>query len=138
MRNIPATIVPLILFNLVAFLFSNLAGAAWQNEVASPTLFSGEQWKFTAGDVIVVIGLVALFWEVLSAASLANRTIGNHLVSILVLIVYVIEFLIVGRAANSTFFILTVIALIDVLAGIVITIRLASRDIAFTDRVVGP
>jgi hypothetical protein len=92
----------------------------------------------TAGDVMVVIGLVALFVEILSAASLANRTIGNHLVSILVLIIYVIEFVVIERAANSTFFILTVIALIDVLAGIVITIRLAQRDIAFSDRVVGP
>jgi hypothetical protein len=138
MRNIPATIIPLILFNLVAFLFSNFAGVAWQNPVLTATLFSGAQWVMTAGDVMVVIGLVALFVEILSAASLANRTIGNHLVSILVLIIYVIEFVVIERAANSTFFILTVIALIDVLAGIVITIRLAQRDIAFSDRVVGP
>lgn len=135
MRNIPATLVPLILFNIVAFLFSNLAGEAWGNQVVSAGLFSGATWVLTAGDVMIVIGLIALFVEILSAASLANKTIGNHLVSILVLIIYVIEFLVVERAANSTFFILTVIALIDVLAGIVITIRLASRDIA-VDRVV--
>lgn len=130
MRNIPATLVPLILFNIVAFLFSGMVDQAWQNEVVSATLFSGEVWVLRAGDVMIVIGLAALFVEILSATRLANQSIGNHLVSILVLIVYVVEFLVIGRAANSTFFVLTIISLIDVLAGVVITIRLASRDIA--------
>jgi hypothetical protein len=140
MRNIPFTLIPLILFNIVAFLvYGPLpeAGTAttelygWERTLVSLPLFSGQSWHLTAGDLLIVVALFCLFGEVLGATNLANRAIGNHLVSILVLIVYVIEFVVVERAAQSVFFILTIIALIDVLAGIVITIRLASRDIAF-------
>lgn len=127
MRNIPFTLVPLILFNIAAFTFID----SWNQRVLGVTMFSGVPWELTFSDVMIVIGLFALFAEIISATTLANRAIGNHLVSILVLIIYVIEFVVVERAAQSVFFILTIIALIDVLAGVVITIRLASRDVSF-------
>ncbi len=46
------------------------------------------------------------------------------------LVVYLVEFIVVGVASNATFFLLTVISLFDVAAGFTISIRTASRDIA--------
>lgn len=127
MRAIPFTIVTLIAFNLV-ILFSD--PGVWGNNIAVMTLFSDEVWEFTNGDLMVTVGLLILLIEVLRATTIHNRAITNHIISVVVLLVYVIEFVIVGEAANSTFFILTMIALIDVLAGVVVTIRLATRDFA--------
>mgnify|MGYP002652791539 CR=1 FL=1 len=42
-------------------------------------------------------------------------------------------FLLVGRFATSTFFILTVMTLIDVMAGFVVTIVASRRDLAVGD-----
>jgi hypothetical protein len=128
MRNIPFTIATLIIFNLV-IVFSEIG--VWDNVIFTLTLFSGEPWALTAGDLMITLGLIALLGEVFRATTLGKQAITNHLLSIVVLIVYVIEFVVVGDAANSTFFILTMIALIDVLTGVVVTIRLATRDITF-------
>ena len=84
----------------------------------------------TLGDLMVVLGIVCLFFEVLKATNSTSRSIANHVLSTIVLIVYIVEFIVVRRAAHSVFFILTVIALFDVVAGFSITIRTASRDIA--------
>jgi hypothetical protein len=48
-----------------------------------------------------------------------------------------VEFLLVARAGTSTFFILMVISLVDVLAGFIITARTAQRDIQI-DRTADP
>ncbi len=131
MRFFPFTIVPLILYNLIAFVVTGLiATAGWNSQVFAITLFSGASWTLSWGDLIVVLGLAMLFVEILGAATLGRRAMLNHVISILVLLVYVIEFLVVAKAATSPFFILMIISLIDVLAGVIITIRMASRDVS--------
>jgi uncharacterized membrane protein HdeD (DUF308 family) len=132
LRNIPFTIVPLVVFNLV-ILFSE--PTVWDNVIFTLPLFSGVDWPLRVGDLMVIVGLLALMGEVFRATSMARNAVTNHLLSIIVLIVYVIEFVVLGDAANSTFFILTIIALIDVLTGVVVTLRLATRDISFGDHV---
>lgn len=130
MRNIPYTLVPLIIFNIVIlFAYQGI----WGDDIFTVNLFSGAPWTMTVGDLMVVIGLLSLMGEVFRSATMARTAVTNHLLSIIVLIVFVIEFVVVGDAANSTFFILTIIALIDVLTGVVVTIRLASRDITVDD-----
>ena len=49
-------------------------------------------------------------------------------------IVMLVEFLLVKQAGSSTFFILMVISLVDVMAGFIVTIRTAQRDLQI-DRV---
>ncbi len=132
LRNIPFTIVPLVVFNLV-ILFSE--PTVWDNVIFTLPLFSGVDWPLRVGDLMVIVGLLALMGEVFRATSMARNAVTNHLLSIIVLIIYVIEFVVLGDAANSTFFILTIIALIDVLTGVVVTLRLATRDITFGDHV---
>ncbi|MCW5713387.1 MAG: hypothetical protein KIT43_02555 [Bauldia sp.] len=135
LRNFPFTIVPLVIFNLV-ILFTE--ATVWDNEILKLPLFSGQDWPLRVGDLMVIVGLLALMGEVFRATSMAKSAVTNHLLSIIVLIVYVIEFVVVGDAANSTFFILTIVALIDVLTGVVVTLRLATRDIAFGDHLTPP
>ena len=53
----------------------------------------------------------------------------DHILSMVLFIVMLVEFLLVARAGTSTFFILMVISLVDVLAGFIITARTAQRDI---------
>jgi hypothetical protein len=125
---IPLTIIPLILFNIVAFAFG---ATIWDGEIFRITMLSGVSWGPTIGDLMIVFAIIMLFLEIMKSAQAGSGTIINHVLSTVVLIIYIIEFIVSGVAANSVFFILTVIALFDVIAGFSISIRTASRDISF-------
>jgi hypothetical protein len=125
---IPLTIIPLIAYNLIGFA---MGGDPWGTQLFAVWLLSGAQWSFNLGDLMIVVAIVLLFFEVLRSARYSSGTIYNHIASTVVLIVYIIEFLAVGAAANSVFFILTLLALFDVVAGFSVSIRTATRDIAF-------
>jgi hypothetical protein len=130
----PLTLIPFILFNIIGF---SWGGNPWGNEVLAIPMVNG-LWIITLGDLMILLGLLMLFFETLKAARPAQRAIGNHLASTAVLIVYLIEFILVGVASNSVFFILVVMALFDVAGGFTISIRTASRDIAFTPSIDAP
>jgi hypothetical protein len=125
MRAFPYTVVTLVIYNIV-IIFSG--PETWDNVILTLNLFSDVAWPLTTGMMMIVGGLVILLVEILRATTIDRRAITNHIFSIVVLLIYVIEFVVVGEADNSTFFILTLIALVDVLGGIVVTIRLATRD----------
>lgn len=123
---IPLTIVPLILFNILGY-----AGVDWSDELFGIVMVSGARWALTLGDLMITLGIVILFLEVLKSGRTSTATVTNHILSTVVLIVYVIELIVIDYSANSVFFVLTLIALFDVIAGFTITIRTASRDVTF-------
>ena len=129
----PLTLIPLVLFNIIAF---TVGAAPWGNEIFAIPMVNG-LWTVTLGDLMLILGLLMLFFETLKATRPAVRAISNHLASTGVFIVYLIEFILVGAAANSTFFFLMVMSLFDVAAGFTISIRTASRDIELTRTVGG-
>ena len=125
----PLTVVPLILCNIIGW----AAGAGvgiWNNVLFSMPMISGERWEFSVRDLMLILGLVCLYFEVLKSTSSSSRAIINHSLSTVVLIVFLIEFLVVPFAAHSVFFILMLMALFDVVAGFSITIKAARRDLA--------
>jgi hypothetical protein len=124
---IPFTVFPLILYNIIAYAFP---GTTWTGEVFGLTMVSGAEWALRLGDLMVALGITMLFLEIMKSGRAGTAQITNHILSTVVLIVYIIEFILVDIAATSVFFLLTVISLFDVIAGFTITIRTASRDIA--------
>ncbi|WP_350335517.1 hypothetical protein [Coralliovum pocilloporae] len=129
MINIPLMIAPLIVFNLFAFGFlGEPFGDPWLLPVFTVTMVSEARWTLTVGDILIVGALVLLFIEILKATRTGAGSILDHMLSTLVFIAFLVEFLLVGEAANSVFFILMIIALIDVVAGYSVTIRSARRD----------
>jgi hypothetical protein len=55
----------------------------------------------------------------------------DHLFSTIVFIAFLVEFLIVPGASTSIFFLLMIMALIDVMAGFSVSIRSAGRDVSY-------
>ncbi|MEO1323895.1 MAG: hypothetical protein AAFV59_12915, partial [Pseudomonadota bacterium] len=79
----------------------------------------------------------AWFMEILKSTSTGTATIMNHALSMIVFIVCLMLFLLHPNFATSVFFILTVMALLDVLAGVVVTIVAARRDFGVSEGFVG-
>lgn len=130
--NIPLTLAPLLVYNLQLLgLFGATAGDPWVQPVFTLSMVSDARFTLLFGDLMIVAALVCLFVEIVKATRTSAPTIVDHAVSLLVFVVYLVEFLTVAGAATSVFFILMAIALIDVVGGFTITIRGARRDFGF-------
>lgn len=130
--NIPLTLAPLLVYDLQIFgVFGRTAGDPWVQPIFTATMVSDARFTLLFGDLLIVAALVCLFVEIVKATRTSAPTIVDHTMSLGVFIVYLIEFLAVAGAATSVFFILMVIALIDVVGGFTITIRGARRDFGF-------
>ncbi len=121
----PLLLISLAVYNAIAFLW---AGVSWTAPVTSIRMMSGAEWTMTMSDLVIAFSLVLLFIEILKATRSGQRAIMDHILSMLVFIAALVEFLLVAQAATSTFVIIMMICLVDVVAGFSITIRTAQRD----------
>ena len=122
----PLLVITFAIYNMIAFL---TPGIAWTDKVATIHLMSGQDWTVTPEDIILAFAIILLAIEVIKATRMGIRGIVDHILSMALFIVMLIEFLLVQRAGTSTFFILMVISLVDVVAGFIITARTAQRDV---------
>jgi hypothetical protein len=127
---IPLMIVPLVLYNLIMLGFAGNGVSDLAEILISFQMMSGAVWTMSWGDVLIVIALVLLFIEVLKATRTGSWSVIDHMFSMLVFIAFLVEFLLVREAATQVFFILMVIAFVDVIAGFSVSIRSAGRDVS--------
>ena len=128
---IPLMIIPFILYNLTMVgLVGDGGVAVLEKEVFSLHMMSGATWTMSLGDLLVLVGLIFLFLEILKATRRSSSSILDHMLSLVLFVIFLVEFLLVASAANHVFFILMAVCLIDVLAGFVISIRSAARDVS--------
>ena len=125
----PLLIVPLVLYNLAVFSFMGGSGAGWTAAVGAVPMVSGVSWSITWGDLLVILGLVALCIEVIKSTNTGRSSVLEHIVSTVVFIVFLVEFLLAPAAATSVFFILMIMSFIDVVAGFTVSITSAGRDV---------
>lgn len=132
LRAIPLLAIAFILYNLIA-----LSGLPLDKTIFSVPMVSKNPdgtsvlWRFTWSDFIILVTMVLLFVEILKSTYTSTSSLVDHALSMLVFVACLIEFLLVGKAANSAFFFILVATLIDVIAGFTIGIRVAKRDIGF-------
>lgn len=128
---IPLMIVPFILYNLAMFgLFGGGGVAGLQAVLLEVSMLSGAVWTLTLGDLLILIGLVFFFLELLKSTRNSSGSLVNHMLSLLVFVAFLVEFLAVRDAATQVFFLLMVISFIDVIGGFAVSVRSASRDVS--------
>jgi hypothetical protein len=121
----PLLIIPLAIYNMVVFL---MPGVPWDTELVTVPMMSGGQWKIVFSDVLLAVTLIMLFFETIKATRSSSRSVIDHMLSTMVFVGALIEFLLVPQAATSTFALIVLIALIDVIGGYTVSIRTARRD----------
>ncbi len=121
----PLLALPVLLYNLVA-----LTGATPRltETLFSMRMASGATWPVTTGDLLLVISLMVLFVELLKSTNSRRAAILNHGLSMLLFVVCLVELLLAPSFATSTFFLITLMVLLDVLAGFIVSIVAARRD----------
>lgn len=124
--SLPFLIFSVIAYNAIVF----ITNAPFDATIVEVPMLSGAVWTFTLGDLMVAGTLFLLFIEILKATRTSGNSLVDHALSTIVFIICIIEFLVVPEAATSLFFFITLITLIDVIAGFSVTIRAARRDFA--------
>jgi uncharacterized membrane protein (DUF485 family) len=123
---VPLTVLSLIAYNVIGY---GLSGAdPWASDLLVVPMVSGARWPLRLGDLLVAFALAMLYFEIARTARGAGGAVVNRALSVVVLVAYVAEFVATDVAANSVFFILTAIALVDVFAGF--SIQKGRRNIA--------
>jgi hypothetical protein len=125
---VPLLIIPFIIFNVI--LASSSGGDPFAGQFFSMRLISGGVWTMTTGHALVALGLVMLFFEILKSTSASRVSVLDHMMSTGVFILFLIQFLVIPGAAHPVFFLLMLMALIDLLAGFSVSIRSAGRDVS--------
>ncbi len=124
--SFPLFLVSFAIYNMIAFL---TPGTSWEGALFSVPMQSGATWLVSAGDLLLALSLLFLFFEMLKATRSYTRTIVDHLLSTLVFIAALVEFLLVKEAATSVFALLLLMSAVDVIAGWVVSMGSARRDI---------
>jgi hypothetical protein len=128
---IPLMIVPFVLYNLAMLGLMGGGGLpSLKDDVIVMPMISGAIWNMSLGDIFIVAALIVLFIETIKATRNGSGNLINHMLSMLVFIAFLVEFLLVQDAATPVFFILMTIALVDVIGGFTVSIRSAGRDVS--------
>jgi hypothetical protein len=124
----PLLIIPFAIYNIVTFIMA-MPDAIWTTDAASVPMTSGQIWTLTWEDIIIAGSIILLWIEVIKSTRIGVRAIVDHVLSMLLFVAMLVEFLLVRAAGTSTFFLMLVIAMVDVLAGFIISIRSSQRQV---------
>ena len=122
----PLLLLPALYVNFMIFAVYGMDPAAvakWLSSTAFQlTMFSGAIWSMTQADVILAAAMGLLFIEILKSVGSPMLSLVNHGIAVMTLLIYVVQFISFPAFTNSTFFLLAMMQLIDVIAGYTITI----------------
>ncbi|MDO9563664.1 MAG: hypothetical protein Q7J60_18775 [Bradyrhizobium sp.] len=120
MIGFPLLLIPLAIYNIIAFLMRDVSFVA---QLVTLPLPSGTGLPVTLSDILLTLGLLLLLGEVIKGARPGAKYLTDHLLSLLVFCGAAAEFVLLPLFGTSTFFLLTLMALVDVLAGIALRAR---------------
>jgi hypothetical protein len=124
--GMPMLLIPVAIYHMIALL---TPGVQWTSPATSIHMVSGAQWAVTFGDMLIMLALLLLYGEIFKATRLAARSIVDHVLSFGLFVAMLVEFILWAPFATSTYAILIIISLVDVIGGFTVTIRTAQRDL---------
>lgn len=125
----PLLIVAFVLYLIIAFVFFGGRPGDWAIPLFSIPMVSGAQWGVSPSDLIITLSIVLLFFEILKSTRTGTASVMEHMISTLVFVLFLIAFILIGACSSSTFFILMLLSLVDVVAGFSVSITSAGRDV---------
>src|SRR5580698_6257910 len=124
----PLLLVPFVIYNIVAFIL-RLPDDIWTAPATTVHMMSGQDWVLSWEDIILAFSIFLLWIEIIKSTRIGMRSVMDHILAMALFIAMLVEFLLVRPAGTSTFFLLMMIALVDVLAGFIVGMRSAQRQI---------
>jgi len=124
LRVFPLLILILAAYNAVVY-FTKLTTESAVFAIALP---SKDALAVSLGGLLVVLGLLLLYVEIVKATRTSTVAVVDHVLSMAVFVAALLEFLLLKGFGTLTFFLITLMTFIDVIAGFTVTIQGARRD----------
>ena len=124
MKSIPLLLIPTILVHVLL-----LGGVGLSQSWITAALPSGAVFDLSSGTAVLIVALLALFAEVFKSTFSNRASLIDHLLSLLLFIVLLLEFLLWPAAGNPIVALLMLMALVDVISGFAVGMAVARRDI---------
>jgi hypothetical protein len=120
MVGFPLLLIPLAIYNIIVFL---MPGVSFAEPLVKLTLMSGAEWPVTLSDMLLALGILLLLFEIIKGARPGAKYLTDHLLSLIVFGAAAAEFVLWPQFGTSTYFLLTMLALVDFLSGIALRAR---------------
>ena len=120
MVGFPLLLIPLAIYNIIVFL---MPGVSFTDPLVKLTLMSGAEWPVTLSDVLLALGILLLLSEVIKGARPGAKYLTDHLLSLIVFGAAAAEFVLWPKFGTSTYFLLTLLSLVDFLSGLALRTR---------------
>jgi hypothetical protein len=124
MIGFPLLLIPLAIYNIIVFL---MPGVSFVDPVLKLTLMSGAEWPLTLSDMLLTLAILMLLSEVIKGARPGAKYLTDHLLSLIVFGGAAAEFVLWPKFGTSTYFLLTMLALVDFLSGVALRARRGAR-----------
>lgn len=131
MIGFPLLLIPLAIYNIIAFLMRDVSFAA---PLVTLPLPSGTGLPVTLSDVLLTLGILLLLAEVIKGARPGAKYLTDHLLSLLVFGAAAAEFVLLPQFGTATFFLLTLLSLVDFLSGIALRTRRGAQTVSAAAR----
>jgi hypothetical protein len=124
MIGFPLLLIPLAICNIIVFL---MPGVLLTEPVFTLALVSGVALPVTLGDVLLALGIVLLLLEIIKSSRAGGKYLTDHVLALVVFGAAAAEFVMLPQFGSSTYFMLTLLALVDFLSGIALRTRRPAR-----------
>ncbi len=115
MVGFPLLLIPLAVYNIIAFLMPTVS---FTDVLFRVPMITGEAWPVTLSDILLALGVVLLLLEVVKGARPGSKFLMDHLLSLIVFGAAAAEFVMWPKFGNSTYFLLVLLSMADFLGGI--------------------
>jgi hypothetical protein len=125
---VPLLAVPVLIYALFALVSGGQTGADVftdridRGQIFYMSLPSGAPWAVSGGTLLIVLALIILFFELTRGVGASRFAIVHHTLAVLLSLAGLGAFLILDSFATSTFFILTLMCWLDMIAGVIFNI----------------
>lgn len=128
--SFPLYMILLVSYNLIIFMSSpsNYIPDAVVASFVIPS--SGATLTITWNILFILVGICFLYLEILKSTRATYQALLDHLLSLVVFVIFLVELIILREMGSATFLILTLLSLIDVIAGFTVSLSTARRDIS--------
>ncbi len=131
LANFPLFVIPLIAYNIIVFTAGSAdtdAPSFLESPLFEFRLVSGAVFSLDVSTLLIIVSLHLVYFEILKSVRSSVSTIINHTLSLMIFIVFLVEFIAVPQAGTTDFLVLTVMSLLVVIAGFTVSISSARRD----------
>jgi hypothetical protein len=125
MVGFPLLLIPLAVYNIIAFLMPSVS---FSDVLFKVPMITGESWPVTLADLLLALGVVLLLLEVVKGARPGAKFLMDHLLSLIIFGAAAAEFVMWPKFGNSTYFLLVLLSMADFLGGVA---QRARRRIAY-------